>query len=177
MTFITPESVADKNGMKKGDIITKYNDTVIANSNQLRRLIAKSKPGSEVSIAYLREGKTVDVTLNLAKDETNQDGTEPEKQLKNLLRGVTVNDLTPRIRNALRFPPELPGAVVESVVPSSPAAASGIRPGDVLLQINKENVANASQAARLSEKATGKSVLLNVWRQGRTLFMAVHGKH
>jgi serine protease Do len=175
VTFVTPESVAEKAGLTKDDVIVRYNDSDIKNSGQLRRLVAESKPGQEVRIAYLRKGARTEITLNLTKEDSEEPGSS-KNELHNLLAGVRIGDLTPRIRNSLKFPAELSGTVTEHVLPGCPAAANGLMAGDVILKINRDKVKSAAHAVRLSKAAKGKSVLLFIWRQGRSTIIAIRKK-
>lgn len=93
-----------------------------------------------------------------------------------VLDGVTVDDITAQTRRQFNLPAQLSGAVVVEVDPASPAARAGLRPGDVILDINRQRVTNAEKAARLSEEVKGDRVLLRVWSQGGSHFVVVEGK-
>jgi serine protease Do len=91
-----------------------------------------------------------------------------------LLDGVEVADVDNRSRRQLDLPAGTQGALVTNVDPGSPAYAAGLRPGDVILDINRKPVSNADEAIRLSEQLEGESVLMRVWSRGGTRFIVVN---
>jgi serine protease Do len=82
------------------------------------------------------------------------------------LDGVEVTDMDARMRRRFDLPSNLHGALVASVDQDSNSAQAGLRPGDVILEINRQPVHNADEAVALSEKVKGDHVLLRVWSQG-----------
>jgi len=83
-----------------------------------------------------------------------------------VLDGVEVTDIDSAARQQFDIPRDIRGALVYSVAPDSSAAEAGLRPGDVILEINRQSVRNADQAVALSEKVAGESVLSRVWSAG-----------
>ena len=107
-------------------------------------------------------------------DETHQPKGEVRITDNNgVLSGVTVDDLKPQVRNQLNLPARLKGALITDVDPASAAAKSGLRPGDVILEINRQPVNSAREAVELSAKADGKKTLLRLFSRGTTLFVVV----
>ena len=90
-----------------------------------------------------------------------------------LLDGVTVDDLDPRLRRQFGIPGAVDGAVVTEVDPESPAARAGLQPGDIIMEINRRPVANADEAVELSKGLAGGRVLLRVWSRGGSRFIVV----
>jgi serine protease Do len=87
---------------------------------------------------------------------------------------VSVENLTPEAVQQLKLPASTKGVVVDEVNPGSRAAEAGLRPGDVIQQVNHQPVGNVkeySQAVSASKK--DDSVLLLVDRDGGTIFLAV----
>jgi serine protease Do len=74
----------------------------------------------------------------------------------------------------LRVPGSGSGALVTDVQPSSSAARAGVAPGDVILQVNRQAVASAAEAARLLQRVeSGQPAFLLVWRRGSEVFLTV----
>jgi serine protease Do len=92
------------------------------------------------------------------------------------LDGVTVDDLDARTRRQFNIPNGVDGALVANVEQNSPAAAAGLRPGDVIVEINRRPVTSADEAVRLSKGLEGDTVLLRVWSQGGSRYVVVKGK-
>ena len=87
------------------------------------------------------------------------------------LGGLTVVDLAPAVKERFELSEELDvGVVVEQVSPNSPAAAAGLAPGDVILEINRRPIQNSAEFAALY-RATRGQVLLLVLREGSTQYL------
>ena len=94
------------------------------------------------------------------------------------LDGVSVQDLDRDFRRQLRAPVTVAGAVVTKVGNDSNAATAGLRPGDVIVEINQQAVASAKDAERLGKSASGEQILVKVWRpngdQGSRRYLSVN---
>jgi serine protease Do len=75
-----------------------------------------------------------------------------------------VTDLDNRARRQLRIPETVQGVLVSKVDPESNSADAGLRPGDVITEINRQTVGNAEEAITLSEKAKSPRIRLRIWR-------------
>ena len=93
------------------------------------------------------------------------------------LDGVTVDNLSTDLREQLRVPSRIHGAIVVSVDQDSNAADAGLRPNDVILEINQQPVSNADDAVKLCSAAMGDRILLRIWRRAggvsMTMFISV----
>ncbi len=171
---LTQDGPAAKAGLQKGDVITAVNGKTIEDSRQLRLLIAQSKPGTTVQLTVLRNGQemTVPVTLGTLPNQNEQSSNNPEES-QGGDRGISVESLTPQIRQSLGLPASTEGVVVDDVDPSGPAADSGLRRGDVIESVNQQPVHNPQELQAAFSSAGNKPVLLLVNRQGRTFFATV----
>jgi serine protease Do len=181
---VTPDSPAAEAGLKEGDVVTEFNGKKIADSRQLRLLVAQTPPGSRASLKIIRNGREQTLTVKLGELPTEglaRAGGGPSGGLRrgadtDPLDGVTVDDLDLRARRQFNIPGYVQGAVVTDVDPASPAAAAGLRPGDVILEINRQPVRDADEAVRLSEQLKSNRVLLRVWSQGGSRYVVVEGR-
>lgn len=87
--------------------------------------------------------------------------------------GVMVGNVTSEIRRQLEIPENLEGAVVTAVEPGSAAAQQGLRPGDVIIEMEGTPIRNADEAVRRSEELPGPKTMLRVWREGRNNFLLI----
>jgi serine protease Do len=127
--------------------------------------------------------KTVSLVLGELPDASSraepQTGSANVKITPDSLDGVTVDDLSARVRRQLRAPASLKGVVVTAVAADSNAAEADLQQGDVIVEINHQAVATAEEAIRLCTNAKGDHILLKVWRLdervngGTTLFLSV----
>jgi serine protease Do len=84
-----------------------------------------------------------------------------------------VADLTPAIRREFNIPENVQGAVVSDVEPGSPEAEAGLRPGDVIQEINRKPVASAQDAVNLTTEFGDGKTLLRLWSRGGTQYLVV----
>jgi len=169
---VSPGSPAQEAGLQRGDILLAVNGKPITDSNQLRMGISMMPPGTEVKLQVLRNGNEREMAVKLAEMPTQQAKANNETGgLEGALEGVEVANLTPRTAQQLGLPAETKGVVVTDISPSSPAADSGLRKGDVIQEVNRQSVKNVSEFQEAVRKA-GKEPLLLVNRRGTTLFVA-----
>jgi len=137
----------------------------------------------------LREGKEKTAAMMLGKlPETlatrggrRQPGEKGASETDSL-DGVEVTDLDSATRRQLNIPSNVHGVLVSNVEESSNAAEAGLRPRDIIMEINRHAVGNAEDAIELSEKAEGETILLRVWRgsggRGGSFYLPVdNSKH
>jgi serine protease Do len=173
---VTSGSPAEKGGIKTGDVVVEFNGRKVANSRQLRLEVARSRPGEEVPVKVLRDGRARTLELvpkSLPDNDTIAKNGNSVPEDTGTLNGVAVDDLDNNARNQMRLPSALKGALVTEVQPGSAAAEAGLRPGDVILEINRQPVRNAQEAVKMTEKTEDKTTLLRVWREGNSRFVVV----
>jgi serine protease Do len=173
---VTEESPAARAGLKAGDVITKVNAVEIRDARHLLMTISQIAPGTEVSLDYLRDGKTQHTKAKLSRREDDtvaRDQRDGGGKDIGVLNGVGVGDITPQLRDQLQLPARVKGAIITSVEPDSPSAKQGLREGDIILELDRKPVTNAEEAVKLSEEIKGPRVLVLIWRNGRTRYVAV----
>src|SRR5438309_2100758 len=88
--------------------------------------------------------------------------------------GANLTALTPELARVAGLPPDRTGAIVANVLPKTPAAASGLKPGDVIVAIDGRPVEGPHHAADLiSFHEIGETVVLSILRNGKPLAMNV----
>jgi len=177
LSQVTDDSPAAKAGLKAGDVITKVNNTEIRDARHLLMTISQLAPGTEITVGYLRDGKTQTVQARLARrdeDALARDGGVPTPPKdEGILNGVAVGDITPQMRDRLQIPPRIKGAIITAIDPDTPAAKQGLREGDIILELDRKPVADAEEAVKLSEEIKGPKFLVLVWRNGRTRYIPI----
>lgn len=174
---VLPRSPAAEAGIQEGDVIVEMNGKKVTEARQLRLMIAQTAPDTKITFKLLRDGKERTVAARLDELKTEQmaqagerptpTGRKPETSL-----GMQVGDLDSRVRRQFEVPGEVSGAMVMSVDPDSAAASAGIRPGDVILEANRQKVDDAAEFAALTRKLKG-NVLLRVWSGGGSRYVVI----
>ena len=143
---------------------------------QLKLAVARVKPGEKAAAKILRDGssKTLNVTVREVPgaEKVAKAGSKDDDNGE-ALKGVAVGDLDGRARQQFNIPSNVKGAVVLDVEQDSPAAEAGLKPGDVILEINRQRVAGAEDAVKLTEKPKDKATLLRIWSGGNSRFLVV----
>lgn len=172
---VTEGSPAEKAGLKAGDVIVKIQGTAVRDSRQLLLTVGQFTPGTTVAVDYLRDGKTRTAQVKLARRPDQPGGeTAPEKAEDiGVLNGVGVGEITEQVREQLQLPSRIKGALITSIDADSPSARQGLREGDIILELDRKPVVDADSAVKLSEEIKGPKVLVLIWRDGRTRYLAV----
>jgi serine protease Do len=177
---VMQDSPAERGGLKTGDIIQEFNGNKINNVRQLQREVAQSLVGSPAQVRILREKKPLMLTIVLGEQPTDLaaasgPGAPPAEAAERF--GLTVQDLTPELRDQLRLK-DPDGVVVSGVEEGGPAARAGIRPGDVITEANREPVRSAPDFARIiAQVRRGQNLLLLVRRDGTSRFAVLSPKN
>jgi len=159
---VAPGSPAADAGLKSGDEIVKIDDKAVKDFEGLMSEVAKHKPGDKVNLQVMREGKQTAVAVTLGHRPGVRMVMQPEKGPAVL--GIETGELTPAAKERLGVTVDA-GAVVEKVVPNSPAAAAGLQPGDVITKLDGKAIADPTALQEAVRKAgAGKEVTITVAR-------------
>ena len=169
---VSADGPAHASGIQRGDIILKVNDKTINDSNELRNSISMMKPETSVKLTILRDGSSREMSVKLGELPNQEAKAKSETgSSQSALEGVNVEDINAQTAKQLGLPSSASGVVVTDIDPSSPEAASGLRKGDVIQEVNHHAVKNVSDFEEAVHKA-GNNPLLLVNRQGTTIFIA-----
>jgi serine protease Do len=174
---VTPDSPSAKAGLKAGDIIRKFNGQDVGGRDQLISMVTAANPGTVATLDVLRDGKPLTLKVSLGERPENlaQSSGQPGSSkgpTEGTLRGISVQNLTPDLRNQLGVPPETPGVVISGIDPNSPAADVGLQQGDIIQSIDRQPVRNVEDFNRLAGAAKGQT-LLRINRQGTGIFVVI----
>ncbi len=180
-----PSPAADA-GIEAGDVIVEFDGKKVSDNRQLRLMVSQTPPKTKVRLKLLRDDKSknrpteISVTASLAELQPEQlasRGTrsrETTPSRSEVLEGVAVTDLDTRARRQFQIPDTIHGALVMEVAPDSKAYEEGLRPGDVILDINRKPVRDAQAAIDITKKMrNSRTVLLRVWSKGGSRFLAL----
>ena len=103
------------------------------------------------------------------------DGKQVDKKAEPLSYGVSLAPISKEMRDSMKLDDSVKGALIAAVEPGSPADDIGLKQGDILQQVGRDAVDSPQTAVeKLSEaKKTGKPVLMKVYREGMTRFVAI----
>jgi serine protease Do/serine protease DegQ len=158
ITHVAEDTPAEKAGLKSGDLILAVDGEATRSTGQLRSQIGMRTIGDSVKLTILRDGKqkTVKVTIGEPLGIAASQG-----KLHPLFEGVQLENT-----------PDKAGVLVARMSPTSPAAFSGLRPGDIIVSANKKPVTDLASLKRALE-GEPSSILLRINREGGSLFIVI----
>ena len=168
---VVKDSPAEKAGLKRGDVIVSLDGKPVEDSTSLRNMVSAAAPGKTVEFKILREGKELSVTATLA--EFKERKAVKKVEYNNVLKGITVQELTASLRDQLGVPENMNGVVITNIGADSPAQGI-LQAGDVVLEVNRHDIKNLSDYDQLVSKIGEKdSVLLLIYREGGTVYITI----
>ncbi|MCB8823166.1 Do family serine endopeptidase [Microvirga rosea] len=171
---VDPGGPAEKAGIRLGDVVIGFNGNPVESGRDLSRAIAAAKPGTQVSVAVHRDGRSQDLSLTIGpRPDASAGQGSPEPPGRRM--GLALGPLPEAARDRLGLEPGGSGLLVQQVEPGSPAAETGLRPGDVILSANNRPVSQPADVANAwtAAQRQNRPVLLRVSRDGQPLFVAV----
>ena len=164
-------SPAEKAGLKRGDLIIKYDGKQVNDPAQLKNMTAGTPVGKEVLLHIVRDGKTKTVKVDIA--ELTSTGQIMQSAFDNYLRGIHVQDLTPEIRKGLTIPARVTGVLVTDIEEGSPAERVLVR-NDVIIEIDKNRINTVQDYEKIGDHIKpDQSVLLLIYRGGSVLYLTL----
>lgn len=154
-------SAADSAGIKAGDIIVSINDNPVRSFGELRAKVATMGAGKVVNLGIIRDGKpqTIQVTL-----KQSDEMAAPAKSIHPALEGAKLENT--------KKGQQPQGVEVAEVAPKSPAAAIGLRKGDIIAGINRLRVNNMSDFSK-AIKGRSDVLALNIIRGDSSLYLVL----
>jgi serine protease Do len=173
---VQPGSPAQHAGLKRGDVVVKVDGQSVETTGHFRNAIALGGTGKKVNLELYRDGKLETLSASLGEQPQDKQvsvATPGSGGPAGGLDGLSLSELTPDLRQRLNLGSSVGrGLAVTRVAQGSPAARSGLRPGDVLLEVNRKPVGTVREFEELYGKSKG-NVLLLLHRQGSTVFVVV----
>lgn len=160
---VQQDSPASAAGLKRGDVIIELDGVVLDDVSDLRNRVALLSPESKAMLVVIRDGreKKIQVTIGEQPSDFSKQGSS--KSVKSLEDyGLTLQELTKEL--AERFEYEVDsGLIVSNVEQGSPAAKAGMKPGQLVEEVNKIPVRNLSDLGKvLRETSESGKILLRV---------------
>jgi serine protease Do len=174
VSYVQPDSPADKAGIQRYDVITKVDGKQIEDQVDMLRSIASQDVGKEVTLTLNREqeGKVKELTVTLTTIERPSEEEMQKMQQKETVEQETYDQLGVKLANIMRETETgkvSAGVEVKGVKPDSPAAKAGLQNGDIIAEVNKINIKSIDDyRAALRNVQKGKDHLIMFERDGVT---------
>jgi len=184
---VTEDGPAEAAGIEQGDVILKFDGHEVNEMRKLPRMVAETGIGKAVDVVIWRKGKEVTLQVELGElDEEEMAAAtfseEPVEETTSLVESLGLNlaQLTPELRTQYGFGEDTEGVVITDVKPDGTAAEKGLRPGDIIVEVDQEVVGTPGDVAERVERAKDEGfrvVTLLVLRQGDFQWVAVRLDH
>ncbi|MFT5720624.1 MAG: Do/DeqQ family serine protease [Motiliproteus sp.] len=153
---VVDNSAADKAGIRAGDVVLKVNGETIRNTAELRSKLGVWLIGSSLTVDLLRDSRRFQEVVAL--DLPGQNLSEGERYNPLLTGAILAEDGD--------------GVLLQSIAPDSPAALTGLRPGDRILAVNRTKVSTLDEFAQAAERKLS-TLLLLIDHDGSSLYLSL----
>jgi Do/DeqQ family serine protease len=157
---IEPASPAEKAGLRQGDIVTRADGNPTVSAGQLRSQIGIKAIGETLALTIIRNGREKELEVEVVAPETMT--TSSVSRINPLLEGASFEDYAAG-----------DGILVATIAANSAAAYSGLRPGDLILAVNRHPVPGIREFNKILSTIKNSALLLHINRNGRSLFLAI----
>ncbi len=170
---VSKDSPAEKAGLKRGDVITRFDGKEVKDAHMLSRMVAAKKPNTTVTVEVIRDKKEKSLQVKLGTMPQNQQAALSPMENKSPW-GLTVQEITPDLASHLGLNPDEKGVVISDVKPGSPAAEAGLRAGDIIKEVDRKEIKSLGAYDKAMNKADkSEGVLLLIKRGNGTIFVVL----
>jgi serine protease Do len=165
---------AHEAGLRAGDVILRYDGRALDSAHELQRVVAETPVGSQVELEVWRDKAPKSLKLKIAdmadydSEGTPAGGSGEDKAPRLGLQVRALSSEEAQVRRLDR------GVVVESVEDGSPAERAGLRPHDIILELDQARITSPAELARLAGKLkAGDAAIVRIQRGGRSLYLTI----
>ena len=171
LVMVEKGDAADEAGLRRGDIILKFDGKTIRRAGELPFIVGMIEPGTEVKVDYVRDGERKRLDLIVGERPNAEEVAEAPTEPEDSVLGLIVEDLDDETRRAI----DAEGIEVTSIV-RGPAARAGIRRGDIILAVANRSITSVAQFNELvADLPRDERIPVLVLRPpGRQLYMTLY---
>ncbi|NJC88423.1 MAG: DegQ family serine endoprotease [Desulfuromonas sp.] len=163
-------SPAERAGIKRGDVILRFDGQSIDERNDLPKIVAASRVGKTVAVVVFRDGREVELKTEVGK-LSDEGGTDVSVDNSGGKLGLTLAPLTPELARRYDLAPESRGVLVTAIEPGSAATNANLRPGDLIVEVDGREVVSVKDfEAATGRAAKGKVLRLLIQRRDNLFY-------
>jgi serine protease Do len=180
VTDVQTKGSAERAGLKRGDVVVRFDGRDVMDSGHLRNLVAAATIGSKHKLDLMRESKPYQADLivqEAPRERAKKSQTSSTSAATaHPLTGVVFDDVTAPLARQMDLSVTT-GVVVTDIEEGSLAESSGLQPGDVVLELNRQPTPNFAVFQRLADPIKPSDLaLLLVNRQGNALYIPIQNE-
>lgn len=161
VSYVNENSAAEDAGILPGDVIVGINGNIVTNVSELQEIVARYRPGDNISVTYLREGKTSKVSATLKNKEGNTDITP--KVYDNVIEGAVFEDLTSE--DLTQY--DIRGGVRIKELTSGKWLSSGVQEGYIITSIDNMSINDIADLNNVLDVKNGYFSMEGIYSDGR----------
>ncbi|HEX4197609.1 MAG TPA: Do family serine endopeptidase [Caulobacteraceae bacterium] len=171
ITDVWPGGPADEAGLKPGDLILTLDGEPVNDEASLNYHVLTRNSGDAVTVQYRRgKGEPQSARLRMAPIPASPARDERTLTGRNPLGGATVANLSPAVADEMGLDPFAAGhGVLITKVEAGYAASVGLRPGDLIVQVNGHSPTSVAGLQALLDAPAGSGWTLVIQRGGQTI--------
>jgi serine protease Do len=160
---VQKDSPATAAGLQQGDVILKLNDVALIDVSDLRNRVALLQPGTKAMFDIMRDGrpKKVQVSIGEQPSDFGKGGPGASADQSMEQYGLTLQELTPELAKKFEYEQDS-GLIISDVTTGSAAEAAGLKPGQLVEEVNRERITNLKDLQNVLKKSNSDKVLLRV---------------
>jgi serine protease Do len=174
---VQKNSPASAAGLKQGDVIVRLNNAELTDVSDLRNQVALLQPGSKAMLDIMRDGREKKVQVSIGEQPADfaKGGVQPSEDQSLNQYGLTLQELTPELAKKFEFE-EGSGVIISDVAANSPAEAAGLKPGQLVEEVNRERVQSLKDLANALKQSSSDKVLLRVRAGNYSTYIVLSAK-
>ena len=175
VTDVRHGSPAEKAGIKRGDVIVKYQGNPISDPRGLQKEVLRTPVETSVEILVVRDGQEQELQTMIVEQPGNLELAKADRRTEDHgLAGIRVEPVNSRTAQELGVATKMQGVVVTAVAPGSPADQAGVSRGDVIREVNRHTITSLDDYKHVAKTVkAGDVALLFIERSGVPLFLTV----
>src|SRR5690554_3037666 len=168
-------SPAQQGGLRSGDIVLEYDGEEIHRSSDLPPMVGRTPVGESAELTVLREGREISLSLEIGRlpedGEVAQAPASGDKGDANANPlGLVVEPLSDDIARSAG----VEGGVLVAGVSRGAAYEAGIRPRDIITEINRKQVRSPEEFRKVvAGLPEDRAVAVRIVRQGRAIYLVM----
>jgi S1-C subfamily serine protease len=185
---VVEDSPADKAGIREGDVILKFDEQIIDNSDDLTRAVRRTKPKTDVKIEIARKAERKTITATIGRLQEPRVFSFPLNRIPRIriprsfsfrmytsheLCGMHVQDLNRQLGEYFEAPSNR-GVLVTDVEDGSEAAKAGFKAGDVITKVQNHSIHTIDDLDEEISDADTNYTKVEVIRRGKPLTLTLH---
>ena len=170
---VTKDSPADRGGLIRGDVVIKLNNKSIKNADHLKNEVGLTSPNTNIQLEVVRKGQKKTLTIKLGSRPSQGYAAAGPSDSGDAL-GVSVQNFTPELAKQYGYSQSMGGVIITNVFPNTPAARAGLRPGLLILEINRQSISDVNSfETAVSRADIKKGVLMLIGSRKSTQYIII----